>query len=152
METLKDIVVYILKKYPYRSDLSNARLTKMIYLADWRSSLNSETQISDINWFYDHYGPYVNDVINLIQSDSDMNVKHDSTIFGETKTVISLKNLNIEPDLSKESQDTINYVIEKTEKMQWNQFIKLVYSTYPIIATRKYHKLDLVQLAKDFAI
>ena len=48
MAELKDIVAYILKKYPTKSDMSNARLTKLVYLSDWKHSIKTYSQISNI--------------------------------------------------------------------------------------------------------
>ena len=49
MANLKDIIAYILQNYPsnMKHELSNARVTKMIYLADWRNCLRSKGQVSD---------------------------------------------------------------------------------------------------------
>ena len=34
VDHLRDIVAYVCKNYPYKDELSNARVTKMVYLAD----------------------------------------------------------------------------------------------------------------------
>lgn len=49
MANLKDIIAYILQNYPSnkKHELSNARVTKMVYLADWRNCLRSKGQVSD---------------------------------------------------------------------------------------------------------
>lgn len=49
MVKLIDIILYILKNYPHKNELSNARLTKMIYLIDWRSAFDNGKQITNIN-------------------------------------------------------------------------------------------------------
>ena len=48
MDNVKDIVAYICCKYPYSSELSNARLTKLVYLADWMSAVANDEQVTDI--------------------------------------------------------------------------------------------------------
>ena len=64
MANLKDIIAYILQNYPsnMKHELSNARVTKMVYLADWRNCLQSKGQVSDIEWYFDNFGPFVWDV------------------------------------------------------------------------------------------
>ncbi len=58
MAQIKDIVIHILKNYPHKDELSNARVTKLVYLADWRHVLETKEQISSIKWYFDNYGPF----------------------------------------------------------------------------------------------
>ena len=64
MAKLKDVMAYLIKNYPenIRHEMSNARLTKMVYLADWHRVLKSDKQITNIDWYFDNYGPFVHDI------------------------------------------------------------------------------------------
>ena len=42
MAKLVDVVGYLCEHYPHKAELSKARLTKMVYLADW-NLLSNET-------------------------------------------------------------------------------------------------------------
>ena len=64
MNKLNELIKYILVKYPKIEELSKPRLVKLIYLIDWKHSIEFGEQYTDIRWIYNHYGPYVNDVIN----------------------------------------------------------------------------------------
>ena len=64
MASLHDVMTYLVSKYPHSDDLANARLTKMIYLADWRAAIRYGKQVTDFSWEFNHYGPYLHDVIN----------------------------------------------------------------------------------------
>lgn len=66
-EILKNIVAYILKKYPIKDELSKARLTKIVYLVDWRAAFDYGKQITNIKWYFDNYGPFVHDIENMAQ-------------------------------------------------------------------------------------
>lgn len=48
MAELRDVIAYILQRYPedMAGELSNARVTKMVYLSDWRNCLRGKGQIS----------------------------------------------------------------------------------------------------------
>ncbi|MEZ5576726.1 MAG: DUF4065 domain-containing protein [Candidatus Competibacteraceae bacterium] len=59
MNRLQNIMAYFGIEYPHKFELSKARLTKMIYLADWFSSLADGKKLTDIEWLFNHYGPYV---------------------------------------------------------------------------------------------
>ena len=66
MSKLVDIAGYLVANYPYPGQLSNARLTKMIYLADWYHTVLTGRRLTEINWYFDHYGPYVKDVFESL--------------------------------------------------------------------------------------
>jgi hypothetical protein len=122
MAELRDIVAYLCDRYPYPNELSNARLTKMIYLADWKSAIEREEQLTNLSWEFSHYGPYVPNVIRLARSEKDFEVKLGETIF----------------------------VIHSVDDKSFTEFVKLVYSTYPIVTQERYSILDLVNLAKEY--
>ncbi len=150
MANLGEILVYLFWKYPNPNELSKARVVKMIYLSDWRSAIISGKQITSINWIYNHYGPYVNDIIDYIRQDNRFEITSTTNYWGEFKEVISLKKQNISVSLNKETTDILDFVIEGTSKLYWNDFIKLVYSTYPIKNSVKYTELNLVDLADEY--
>lgn len=147
MNKLNALVRCFCEKYPHESELSNARLTKMIYLADWKSAQRRGSQITDINWVFNHYGPYVDDVQIEAQRDPLVEVVNTSTMYGTRKVQIRLVG---EADYSALSIDDVNIVdevIDDTKMKFWNDFIKYVYSTYPIKSNTRYATLDLVELA-----
>lgn len=69
---LKDIIYYILEHHPGRASFSNARITKLIYLADWKSCLETGAQITQIDWFFDYYGPFVKDIEHEVEANPDI--------------------------------------------------------------------------------
>ena len=75
---LKYIMYYIIKNYPnqLKQELSNARLTKTVYLADWKQAIIKHRQISDIKWYFDNYGPFVNDIKHEAESRINFNINH----------------------------------------------------------------------------
>jgi len=149
MATLKDILVYILKKYPYKNELSNAKLTKLVYLADWYNTLHNEKPISNIKWYFDNYGPFVWDIYEEVKKDSTFNIKHTTNFFGKEKKLISLSK-DIEYQLKNSEIKSIDRIIEITKELNWEKFINLVYSTYPILTTEKYNYLNLKNRADEY--
>ena len=152
MAELLDIVAYIIKNYPsnLRDELSNARLTKMVYLSDWHSSLNNKRQLSNIRWFFDNHGPYVNDIIDLARARTDIfEVKETENIYSGRKRIISLKSPSYKPDLSKSEKASIDRIIEITKTKYWADFISLVYGTHPIASSERYTYLDLIKKADE---
>lgn len=152
MAKLKDVMVYIIKKYPYKSDLSNAKLTKMIYLADWKHAITCGHQISSINWYFDNYGPFVWDIKDEAKNNLDLfSIKEELNAYGSQKVIIGLKDMRYVPQIADDEQLSIDHVIETAKKLNWDQFIRLVYSTYPVISSEKYTYLDLAKKAKEYS-
>jgi hypothetical protein len=118
---LIDVITYLCQQYPNKHDLSNARLTKLIYLADWRSALTRGHQMTDIRWVFDQFGPFVHDVKDVAINNPDFVVEDTINMYGAPKTLIRLVNDRSSPSLSAEDQEILNWVIETSAKMTWNE-------------------------------
>jgi len=150
MASIKDIMAYYCKNYPHKNELSKARLTKMVYLADWKSALRKNNQMSNINWIYNHYGPYVDDIVEVAQKENIFSLNSITNSQGGNKDVIYLKNDAYRPKISNAEKETLDHIISITKDMYWNKFIKLVYSTYPMLKSEKYDQLNLIVLAEKY--
>ncbi len=148
MEKLKALIAHLIDNYPYKFELSKARLTKMVYLCDWLSAYHCDKQITDIKWFFNHYGPYVDDVVNCARNNPEFEILIESNCFGSTKEVIKAREALNTDALNTADKRIIDFVIGKTAGLNWNNFIDLVYSTYPIATQPRYTYLDLENLAK----
>ena len=123
-------------------------MTKLIYLSDWISCLLFDEQITSIDWEYNHFGPYVFDIMNLVRDDEDLKLESTQNSFGNRKYLIKKSNDNYRAILDKQTEKILNKVIDNTKKLSWTQFIDLIYSTYPVVKSKKYSRLDLIELAK----
>lgn len=150
MNKLRSIMAYIAKTYPHKNDLSKARLTKLIYLSDWFSSLLDGKQMTNIKWIFNHYGPYVDDISNIAAFDSEFSIKPEKTVYGSDKYVISYCGDAVESSLSEREKAIIDAVIHKTETMYFNDFINYVYSTYPVSSSERYSEMNLEDLANKY--
>lgn len=54
------------------------------------------------------------------------------------------------PSLTDEEKDLLDFVINSSASKNWDDFIKLVYSTYPIVTQERFAKLDLIALACEY--
>ena len=137
-------------KYPHKEHLANARITKMVYLADWYSVNVFGKQVSEISWYFDNYGPFVTDVIKMAQENTKVfSVTEENNYFGATKRVI--KNISTySPILSESEIKSLDKVIEITKNKTWERFITFVYSTYPIVVSDRYTNLDLMALSVEY--
>jgi hypothetical protein len=152
MNKLQNIVAYLCLNYPYKSELSKARLTKLVYLADWFSSIVSGKQMTNIQWIFNHYGPYVDDVVNSVDGVYGFSISRESTIYGTNKDVVSFEGDEGMISLSQMDCSILNTVIEKTKTLYFNDFIDYVYSTYPVQSNERYSILNLELLAKQYKL
>ena len=144
---LKDVLSYIVKNYPYSDDLTKTRTTKLVYLVDWEYIKKYGRQLTSIEWFFDHYGPYVSDVLDEADKDRRISIKKTKSNFGTVKYMVMPKftKNDIVYSLTTDEIEVIDDVIEKTKLLSWNQFICYVYDTSPIKNSEKYKKLDLLK-------
>ena len=147
---LKDVLSYIIKNYPYSDDLTKTRTTKLVYLVDWEYTKKYGHQLTNIKWFFDHYGPYVSDVLDEADKDRRISIKKTKSNFGTVKYMVMPKftKNDIVYSLTTDEIEVIDDVIEKTKLLSWNQFIRYVYDTSPIKNSEKYEKLDLLKYVK----
>lgn len=150
MTRLQNIVAYLCANYPYKLELSKARLTKLVYLADWFSSLIDEKQMTDVDWLFNHYGPYVDDVVDSVRNNREFSLSAQENHFGSTKVVIGYQGDPTSINLSEQEKAILDAVIDKTKSMYFNAFIDYVYSTYPVKSNDRYSKFDLVSLAREY--
>jgi len=105
---------------------------------------------TNIKWYFNHYGPYVSDIIDTIRNDADFTITSQVNIYGEIKELIKLNEIYSSPVISSDAQSVLDFVIKKTSSLSWEDFIQLVYSTYPIVTQPKYSNLNLEKLAVEY--
>ncbi len=151
MDTLKDFLIYVFQYYPSPLELSKARLVKLLYLADWKNALDNGQQLTTIDWYFNHYGPYVDDVMELVTADQrNFRVELRRGSYGGMREVILLVPSHDPPQVSSKARRVLDFVIRTVYPLAWDDFIQLVYSTYPIQTTARYNYLHLVELAQEY--
>ncbi len=150
MTNLEKLIRYILLNYPSVKELSKPRIVKLIYLIDWKYTTVYNKQFTDIEWYFNHYGPYVNDVIDLMKNKSEVfKVESFQNQYqGITDKFFLLDSSEI--ILDEKIKQIVDLFIDYTFKLTWTSFINLVYSTYPIKSSPKYTYLNLESLAINF--
>ena len=141
--SLNNLIKYFCSMYPHAQELSKARLTKMIYLADWENYQANKKQISNIEWYFDNFGPYVTNVIDTAYNDHEVRVISTRTIYGTDKTLIEYKGET--PNLDEPTKLILDKVINDTKPLSWKSFIDYVYSTPPIKQSTRYNYLDFAK-------
>jgi hypothetical protein len=122
----------------------------MVYLADWRSAITRGKQLTNTPWVFNHYGPFVYDVLDLARDDPDFTVVPTRNSYGAPKDLLQVARDVSHPSVDEEEMDVLDFVVETSAGKNWDDFVRLVYSTYPIVARERYTELDLVELAKEY--
>lgn len=150
MKKVADLATFFVQHYPNKMSLSKARVNKLIYLCDWYSAITFQRQITDVVWKFNHFGPYVEEIISDLIRSNKFTVMKTSTFYGNDKEILSLKNAYGSYVLSADELLVANHVLEQTKSLRFDEFIKLVYSTYPVVTRPKGSILDLVPLAAAY--
>lgn len=145
-DKLRNIILYIVKMYPYSKTLTISRIEKLIYLINWEYVTRYNTQITNISWYFDNYGPYSSDVYNILNQDKDIKIQKDTSNFGTVRYLVEPRkdkdSLNYR-GLSDKEIEVIDEVITNTRLLSWNQLINYVYATTPIRKGKKHTYLNL---------
>jgi hypothetical protein len=89
-------------------------------------------------------------VIETARSDPRLYVIQTVNYYGDPKEIIRVKDNVPDPDILADERKVLDFIIEKTARKTWADFITLVYSTYPIITQIRFSDLDLVTLAQEY--
>jgi len=117
--TVQNLIDFFHNNYPKK--LSEERIRKMVYLADWRSAIVDGEQITKIQW------------TSIFYLWSDDSIKYIGLKEGKTKADIKPK---------------LDHVIETTKDLVCLD--TLVGSTHPMLGCNETKELDLPELAKEY--
>ncbi|MBD2067352.1 hypothetical protein H6F93_07385 [Leptolyngbya sp. FACHB-671] len=131
MADLQSILKYITSHYPNTNRLSRFRLIKILYLADWRSALIRNKQITSLKWTLGECG---------LQPNQDIQVP-------DKRGFISFMDY---PSLTVQEKEILDHAIKTSSQKNWTDFTSIVYSTYPILKQNSDEdkELNLIQLAR----
>lgn len=153
MNTVDDIVGYICKNFPRNEELSKGRITKLIFLSDWLMCLTAARQISPIVWYVNQYGPFTEDIDNLLAANPLFTLKETDNYYGGNKKFFFLKDANeFQDHLSEDDHKILLNVINKTQDLSWDKFRKIILNSYPLSNTENtnYQQINLVSLAENY--
>jgi len=150
MARIKDVTAYICAMYPHKDELSKTRVTKLVYLSDWKSAQKNEKQLTKIKWYFHNFGPYVDAVIDSAKKDSRFEITSTLNLYGDSKVLFTIREgEDYRKGLNDSEMELIDEVIGETNNLYWDSFIKHVYDTYPIRTTNRHQDLNLIALAKQ---
>jgi hypothetical protein len=132
---LFDAVRYVREHYCQNDPIGNARLTKILYLADWKSILVREFQITEAVWRFENCGPNAGEVVDTIEEYDE-----------KTATMRETDNTHLES----EDMKILDFAMDKARGRDWDSLNQLVISTYPILRSDRYKPLDLLKFKHEY--
>jgi hypothetical protein len=160
MDNIRNIAIYIFQNYPNPLELSISRLVKLVFLADWKSSIINDRQITNIKWSKRSRGPYGIEVAESISTDklhfnilfNDDYINHDLNISNLDFLISPIK--NEEPksdfDLLDEDKKILDDVLSATAEFNWQELSIFVDSLFPMIKTSLNQSIDLKELSEEY--
>ena len=150
-EKLRDAMVYLCQRYARERDMSNARMTKLVYLADWKCSIEHGRQLTAVEWMSAFGGVSGEAVEALLKADKAFETLPVRDARGVTgKFLLRVAKDAGSPSLSEEDRVVLDFVLETAERLDWLEFSRLVHSTYPVFSNDRDERLDLPGLAKVY--
>ena len=150
MADLKDVIAYACRKYPHAYSLPVNTLTKILYLADWRSALTRSCQLTSARWFLRDSGPYTPDLTSAL-SDPSFIITCENSFTRRKSFRVSLRPEKSSRRLTDDERQVLDFVLSTVASKHWTEFVRLVNSTYPVYArSSSQSPLDLVALASEY--
>ena len=151
MERLRRIVVHVLKHWAEQGSMLESRLAKLLYVADWRSVLETDEGVTGVAWRLQDGAPYSPQLRQVIERTRYLKLIPPITSLGETGPRVSLEDGAPGLEVSVYERRVFGYVGRLLNEISWDEFIGLVYSTYPMVYNNgSVGQMDLLDLKKRY--
>jgi hypothetical protein len=152
MNSTEKLILFIIVSFPDRKKLTLSRIVKTLYLAEWKNCLVFKNRLTQEDWFFNYDGPYFNQFENIIRESNCLQKMIIESETGDIQEYITSTNVELKnsTNLVESEKKILLFAIENTFNLNWREFNRLVYSTYPLMKMTKFSKLNLLSLAKEY--
>lgn len=119
----------------YRID---SKLTFLLYLADWKSMLDRQKPLTNVEWS-----------IETIHSENYLVAKLFAEL-GQEKLNAYCSQWRFPGSLNSEELDILEHVVARVGKLDQTHLLQLVNSTYPVIAAAPGEHMNLSKYSRDY--
>ena len=131
----------------FESPMTEKKLVSLIYLCDWRHCLTNNRQITNIQWIRE---------MGAVPVISDKTPGLWSAVVGfeflNEQPFVKLLETNLETGLERSELDSINHCYKVCCEMDISEFTKLVCSTYPLLLSNNFEKLNLIDMGRSYKL
>jgi hypothetical protein len=137
----------IFSKHPKARNLTPSRLSVLLYLVDWRSSIQHGRRLDGLTWQFDENGSVMRLSVSLPDELEDLATCAMNEPIG-MRLVRKHRTVSFEhpPWLA----EVVDFVVARTAKMSWLELLKLTSSTFPRFSEPPSTDLDLVKIAREY--
>lgn len=148
MDTIKDIVYALVNGISENHQMSLLRIVKLVYLFDWSCVLNFGCLASKFQWSCGMCGPSCEQILQSIANSTETyrTFAKDNRQGGE-KVMVECIDHNYTPHLSEPCEKAVSHVVRATRGNSWNDLVRLVSSTMPVVISSLDEPLDLSRAA-----
>jgi hypothetical protein len=143
------LLAYLCQAYPRPHELSVSRLMKLLYLAEWKTAIRDHRRLTQLRWRFDGMGPHADDVVTLLVEHDLFRIRRRPAA-GGLLDVVELRPDSVSLPPAGNDRIILDFVVDSVRDLEWQDLLRLVYSTYPILSSERYSELDLVALAKEY--
>jgi hypothetical protein len=152
MDTIQKIAAYLLASSKTGA-MQNLQLVQSIYLADWKSCLVRNEKIALINWELTELGPFSIDILRAITHGRDyfkIDFEGSGKIGFMTTNVSFSKDISEVKGLGLPVVSVLDFVTHAINNLSREEFVSLIYSTYPVVKGQRFSQLNLKMFAKAY--
>lgn len=154
--SVKDLVAFIIKNYPFPEQLTRGRLAKLVYLIDAEYTRCFGDQLTNITWYFADNGPFpknnnTDQAVKELERKELVKIHKDLTGSRNKKQwyeFIAIGEIDIK--LGKTVEDLIRSIIEETKDMGFVKFIRdKIYNSLPVTKSEPYEIIDIVEVMEE---
>lgn len=128
-----------------------SRLIKECYLVDWKCAFDFQPRPFQFKWFYGPCGPTSKHVEDCVRHNLDLFALLEDGSPDDIVTVsVSRRDVNYSPDITNNVADAIAHVQRVAVHKDWESFMLLVSSTYPVMQSSLLDNMDLDKFAREY--
>jgi len=150
MKKFETVMEYLLSQCESHRKVSLHKLVKMIYLADWRYYLKTGSSLSSLQWEFDKLGPTSSAAVFFAKERNNIDLEYSFSKTGFTRENVTLHNRSNPYDVTYQERQILDEVIKDTFHLEWEDFMKVIFDTYPITKINKYGLIDLSKYANEY--
>jgi hypothetical protein len=149
MSDVREVIGYLCSRN--KLPLSKMRLAKLLYLADWTNAQKYGQQLTDLQWRFNRYGPYADnvDIVELARNSKDFDILRVKDSFGSDTDFVKCLVEKPYKDLSSTARETLDSVLHDYYAEPFQAFSDSVLRTYPLLSQKPDLELDLPKLAQE---
>lgn len=146
------LITALVEKLPGKIPINHLRYH--LYLLDWHHTINYGKQATHIQWYNQHGGPHpkpgTTTIEQLILTNEGLHIKNKLSDTKPEQAVLKPRLIGVYKDATPEQQTSLDKVIQQAKKNTYLDMVRLVYSTYPMIAGNTYQDMDLIKYAQQY--